>query len=677
MEPSLALVSRPPLIVSSRPPGTLVQTTATFSGPGRTLHELYSTLGGTAEKHANRAAHNLGLGSAATSERIRLFFGDGSQRESNLLQLKQESPGKKLEKDCVRLAKYALPIESANTQLEAFKNLSAVITRYPGVRRLFLRCEYLDGVPLGEDDISLLWDRPDDPACGPRWHFHCNFAAACIADIDISTMVEKVSPSDLGSVANRPEGLSVIERLLVASDCSGKSIYSQSIAVRYLAGILALPSFWLQRGTTYRAVGQKLLDRATLLLKDLGVDLPGLRPDIDVVPFDVDGVDLLCETLLTGMQFWIPETASPAVTRESWYPSIRTVLQLLRQPHSEDLLPKSWAIARADRLQKLVPSQYDSQKVDTLSVIDRSSDSLDAQSHTRLPHSRSRSRAKKAKRPIAVSTDSIAPVGPVFGQPLRENLKIAGVQISTADANEELHLWGYVPVVVATCGLYLKEHATEAPATCLVDGSDEALRELQSVFETPPHYGKCVRWEQESYTIGDICSIFRRYLSQMPDPVIPYEIANQLQGAIVKQPFKAEDAIKTYKHGIRSMPRANQYLLLYVLDLLSVFSRTNPITSRELSKIFRPGIMSHRAHRMSPASIDLSERVLEFLIEQQDWFMLDIPPPSQDEDLLTMMPIQIIPRSMKAGLSSGTTYHQTYHPLRKRKAIRFNKTGKF
>lgn len=34
-----------------------------------------------------------------------------------------------------------------------------------------------------------------------------------------------------------------------------------------------------------------------------------------------------------------------------------------------------------------------------------------------------------------------------------------------------------------------------------------------------------------------------------------------------------DEIIKTYKQLIRSMPRQNQYLLLYVLDLLSVFAR--------------------------------------------------------------------------------------------------------
>lgn len=36
---------------------------------------------------------------------------------------------------------------------------------------------------------------------------------------------------------------------------------------------------------------------------------------------------------------------------------------------------------------------------------------------------------------------------------------------------------------------------------------------------------------------------------------------------------KTDDIIQEYKRLIRSMPRANQYLLLYVLDLLSVFAR--------------------------------------------------------------------------------------------------------
>jgi len=230
--------------------------------------------------------------------------------------------------------------------------------------------------------------------------------------------------------------------------------------------------------------------------------------------------------------------------------------------------------------------------------------------------------------------DKDEPVHTVFGKPLKESLKYASVQISTANANGELYVWGYIPVVVAKCGLYLKENATEVPGTFRVNGSNKRMRELQALFEAPPRYGKSLDWKQESYTTHDVASVFRRYLTQMPEPVIPHAMYHAVRDALARQPFNQDEVIATYKRLIRAMPRANQYLLLYVLDLLSVFARKsdkNLMTATNLAVIFRPGLISHPAHEMSPTEHDLSQRVLEFLIAQQDWFMLDIPPPPQNE----------------------------------------------
>jgi hypothetical protein len=47
----------------------------------------------------------------------------------------------------------------------------------------------------------------------------------------------------------------------------------------------------------------------------------------------------------------------------------------------------------------------------------------------------------------------------------------------------------------------------------------------------------------------------------------------------------------------------------------------------DLAVIFRPGLMSHPTHELSPSEHRLSQEVLEFLIAHQDWFMLDTPPP--------------------------------------------------
>ena len=53
-------------------------------------------------------------------------------------------------------------------------------------------------------------------------------------------------------------------------------------------------------------------------------------------------------------------------------------------------------------------------------------------------------RRKLAALPPIPTTQSV-----VFGKPLKESLKYASVQISTANANGELYVWGYIPVVVA------------------------------------------------------------------------------------------------------------------------------------------------------------------------------------------------------------------------------------
>ncbi|KAL4072736.1 Rho GTPase activation protein [Scleroderma yunnanense] len=240
-------------------------------------------------------------------------------------------------------------------------------------------------------------------------------------------------------------------------------------------------------------------------------------------------------------------------------------------------------------------------------------------------------KTKKDPEPHKVPTQD---EHPVFGKPLKESLKRASVQISTANANGDLYVWGYIPVVVAKCGLYLKDNATEIEGTFRVNGSAKRMRDLQAAFEAPPRYGKGLDWKSEHYTTHDVASVFRRYLTQMPEPVIPHDMYHDFRDALARKPYREDEIIATYKHLIQRMPRANQYLLLYVLDLLSVFSRKsdkNLMTATNLAVIFRPGLISHPNHELSPNEHHLSQQVLEFLIEHQDWFLFDIPPPPKSE----------------------------------------------
>ena len=47
---------------------------------------------------------------------------------------------------------------------------------------------------------------------------------------------------------------------------------------------------------------------------------------------------------------------------------------------------------------------------------------------------------------------------PVFGKPLKDSLRFASVQISTANASGDLYVWGYIPVVVAKWYVPLPTH---------------------------------------------------------------------------------------------------------------------------------------------------------------------------------------------------------------------------
>lgn len=231
--------------------------------------------------------------------------------------------------------------------------------------------------------------------------------------------------------------------------------------------------------------------------------------------------------------------------------------------------------------------------------------------------------------------------GAVFGVPLRQSLRYASVQIFTANQNNVLYVWGYIPVVVAKCGLFLKENGTEVEGIFRISGSTRRMRELQTIFETPPRYGKNIAWKELPYTPHDVASIFRRFLTLMPEPIIPHSLYHDFRNVYSKKPFNQEEAIGAYKRLIGQLPLANQYLLLYVLDLLTVFdkkSEKNMMPAANLAVIFRPAVLNHPAHEMSHEHHKLSQEVLEFLIKHQDWFMLDIPPPPRSDSLINPPP---------------------------------------
>ncbi|CAG8849328.1 25615_t:CDS:2, partial [Racocetra persica] len=61
--------------------------------------------------------------------------------------------------------------------------------------------------------------------------------------------------------------------------------------------------------------------------------------------------------------------------------------------------------------------------------------------------------------------------------------------------------------------------ATTTEGIFRLSGSAKRIKELQTIFDSPPVYGKTLTWV--GYSVHDAANVLRRYLNHLPDKVIP------------------------------------------------------------------------------------------------------------------------------------------------------------
>ncbi len=188
--------------------------------------------------------------------------------------------------------------------------------------------------------------------------------------------------------------------------------------------------------------------------------------------------------------------------------------------------------------------------------------------------------------------------------------------------------------------------ATDVEGIFRLSGSAKRIKDLQTVFNSSDRYGKGLDWT--GYTVHDAANILRRYLNQLPEPIVPLGFYERFRAPL--RPYLARSpegeasfdltmgqqsqVVSAYQKLITELPPLNRQLLLYILDLLAVFSSKsdlNRMTAANLAAIFQPGIISHPQHDMAPMEYRLSQDVLIFLIENQDHFLFGMPGTGLDE----------------------------------------------
>lgn len=189
--------------------------------------------------------------------------------------------------------------------------------------------------------------------------------------------------------------------------------------------------------------------------------------------------------------------------------------------------------------------------------------------------------------------------------------------------------------------------ATSVEGIFRLSGSEKRIKELKTVFDSPDRYGKGLVWD--GYTVHDAANVLRRYLNDLPEPVVPLDLYEKFRGPLrgaTKQAvgdadgpqfvehFNEAVAIDRYQRLITELPPLNRQLLLYLLDLLAVFAAKadeNRMNSQNLAAIFQPGMLSHPSHDMSPEEYRLNQCVIIFLIENQDNFLIGMQGTGTDE----------------------------------------------
>jgi serine/threonine protein kinase len=180
-----------------------------------------------------------------------------------------------------------------------------------------------------------------------------------------------------------------------------------------------------------------------------------------------------------------------------------------------------------------------------------------------------KNRKTKKHPPTETSTQK------VFGVSLLSSIETARCAISLFDEAGDRYRHGYIPIVVAKCGVFLKERGTNTMGALTIIGYEDHVRELITTFQTPPRYGRGVDWA--GYNVFDAATTLHRYLASLSDPLIMKRIASRMMFPPMSAPFRhpypfeVGTLVTTFQSGIKELPLLHRHLTLYLLDLFALF----------------------------------------------------------------------------------------------------------
>lgn len=228
--------------------------------------------------------------------------------------------------------------------------------------------------------------------------------------------------------------------------------------------------------------------------------------------------------------------------------------------------------------------------------------------------------------------------GSVFGCPLEDSDAFSCVTV----IGGQKHL---IPIIIFFLIEEIYARGMRTPGFMRIAGKTEKIDALAEIFERPPFYGDGTDLSGEDIHV--LCSLFKRYLRALPEPLMSRELFHILWSHCVRQPAvpdqdNLQNAISTSQCLMRLMPPRSFSLFIYVVAFLSqipLFPQ-NKFSLTGIAKVFGPALFSPRTQRKG-----VDERpmhALKWLLENwslitegilDEYFTVKLPQPPPSRNL--------------------------------------------
>ncbi|KNZ53116.1 uncharacterized protein VP01_333g12 [Puccinia sorghi] len=200
----------------------------------------------------------------------------------------------------------------------------------------------------------------------------------------------------------------------------------------------------------------------------------------------------------------------------------------------------------------------------------------------------------------------------VFGRPLEESDPFSCVTV----IGDHKHL---IPIVIFALVEEIYARGMETPGFMRIAGKVERVDALAESFDLAPLHPGAIDLGSEDIHV--LCSLFKRYLRALPEPLMSRELFHILWSFCVRERKSAKaghakNAIAAAQCLLRLMPARPFSLLIYVVAFLSqipLFPQCQ-FSSTGIAKIFGPALFGSRTQR-NPTSDERAIQALQWVLD--------------------------------------------------------------